>query len=103
MRARGEAERASLAKTRLMAALAHDLHQPLATLRLHLESLAEDGNGSPHVFEEFYRGDAPGDGLGLGLGLSTVAALARLLDHPVQVRSRPGRGTVFSLRIPRPR
>ena len=234
VRARAEAERASAAKTQLMTALAHDLHQPLITLRLHLELLAgevdspqqatriglmedavgvgeamlesvmegasvaagrlvakrrplalddlvleittgnlvaaakrgldlrlrlggpAEGNTTidtdpvlcqrllrnlvhnalrytsqggvlvslrwrrhfalvqvwdtgpgiadhdlPHIFEEFYRGNSSRGG-GLGLGLSTVAGLARLLDHPVTVCSRLGRGSVFSVRIPRP-
>ncbi|GMV54339.1 MAG: hypothetical protein AMXMBFR6_01440 [Betaproteobacteria bacterium] len=38
---------------------------------------------------------------GLGLGLAIVKRLARLLAHPVGVRSRLGRGSVFCLRLPR--
>lgn len=37
---------------------------------------------------------------GLGLGLATAAGLAALLDTGVSVRSRPGRGSVFSLELP---
>ncbi len=55
------------------------------------------------IFEEFKRlgpheGDAPA---GLGLGLAIVERIARMLDHPVVVRSRPGRGSVFSVSLPR--
>jgi signal transduction histidine kinase len=39
LRLRREKERADAARTRLMAALAHDLHQPLVALRLQLEDL----------------------------------------------------------------
>jgi signal transduction histidine kinase len=61
-----------------------------------------DDEHLPHVFREFYRVD---DGAqadkGLGLGLAIVDRLARLLGHPVAVRSRPGRGTCFSVLLPR--
>lgn len=52
------------------------------------------------IFEEFRRGpDAPGDGL--GLGLSIADRIARLLDVPLTLRSREGRGTVFAVDVPR--
>ncbi|WHO71413.1 HAMP domain-containing sensor histidine kinase [Rhizobium sp. BT03] len=55
-----------------------------------------------HVFEEFYQAHNPGSGRthGLGIGLSVVHRLSRLLDHPVDVRSRPGRGSRFRLVLP---
>ena len=60
-----------------------------------------------HVFDEFYRVDRPdgsgsdeGHRRGLGLGLSTVQRLAELLDTQVQLKSRVGRGSVFSFRLP---
>lgn len=37
---------------------------------------------------------------GLGLGLAIVDRLARLLDHPLRLRSRPGRGSYFALDLP---
>jgi Na+/proline symporter/signal transduction histidine kinase/ActR/RegA family two-component response regulator len=51
------------------------------------------------IFVEFERlgeGDAPG----LGLGLSIVERIARMLDHPLEVRSEPGRGSSFALTVP---
>ncbi|MGH8702068.1 MAG: response regulator, partial [Burkholderiales bacterium] len=36
----------------------------------------------------------------LGLGLPIVARMARLLDHPVSVRSMPGHGSAFSISVP---
>ncbi|HSC12202.1 MAG TPA: ATP-binding protein [Rhodanobacteraceae bacterium] len=55
------------------------------------------------IFLEFYQiGDAAGDRMmGLGLGLAIVSRLARLLGSKVDVRSAPGRGSVFSLLVPR--
>jgi signal transduction histidine kinase/CheY-like chemotaxis protein len=54
------------------------------------------------VFEEFVRLDdgTPGD-KGLGLGLSIVRRTAQLLELEVLVRSRPGRGSVFEVLLPR--
>ncbi|HXV23991.1 MAG TPA: hybrid sensor histidine kinase/response regulator [Alphaproteobacteria bacterium] len=54
------------------------------------------------VFEDFFQiGNPERDrSQGLGLGLPIVARMARLLDHPVSVRSRPGHGSVFSISVP---
>lgn len=53
------------------------------------------------VFKEFARLDegmrtAPG----LGLGLSIVDRISRVLSHPVELQSVPGRGTSFKVRVP---
>ena len=54
------------------------------------------------VFEDFFQiGNPERDrSQGLGLGLPIVARMARLLDHPVSVRSVPGRGSVFCISVP---
>jgi two-component system CheB/CheR fusion protein len=53
------------------------------------------------IFEEYHQLDnaARERSRGLGLGLSIVQRLARLLGHPVHVRSQPGKGSVFSIDI----
>ena len=51
------------------------------------------------IFEEFRRLDRGGQGLGLGLAIAD--RIARLLDLPLKLRSWPGRGTVFSIEVPR--
>ncbi|BBK44411.1 protein-glutamate methylesterase [Allostella vacuolata] len=53
------------------------------------------------IFEEYYQVDNParGHSRGLGLGLSIVQRLGHLLEHPVAVRSWPGRGSVFSIEV----
>ncbi|MBP2315321.1 PAS domain-containing protein [Azospirillum soli] len=55
-----------------------------------------------HIFEEFYQvGNPERDARrGLGLGLAIVNRVAQLLGHPVAVRSRVGRGSVFSISVP---
>jgi signal transduction histidine kinase len=54
------------------------------------------------VFDEFYQVDNPqrDRARGLGIGLSIVRRLSELLDHPVTLQSRPGRGTRFGVRVP---
>jgi len=37
---------------------------------------------------------------GVGLGLAIVERIAGMLDHPIRVSSRPGRGTMFSVSVP---
>jgi signal transduction histidine kinase/CheY-like chemotaxis protein len=55
------------------------------------------------VFDEFYQVDNPGRDRtrGLGMGLSIVRRLSLLLDHPVSLRSHPGRGSRFRVTVPR--
>ncbi|UXI69454.1 hybrid sensor histidine kinase/response regulator [Tahibacter amnicola] len=50
------------------------------------------------IFEEFRRLDRGGSGL--GIGLSIAQRIADLLDHPIAVRSWPGRGSCFSVGVP---
>ena len=57
------------------------------------------------IFEEFFQiGQTPAAGHeshGLGLGLSIVKRSALLLGAPLDLRSIPGRGSMFSIRVPR--
>ena len=67
----------------------------------------DSGPGIPphhlaQIFEEFRRFDQPSPWgeRGLGLGLSICQRVSRMLDHPISVRSWPGRGSVFAIRVP---
>ena len=59
------------------------------------------------IFQEFYQipratpAPTPDRRPGLGLGLAIASRLARLLDGPIQVASRPGRGSCFAIDLPR--
>lgn len=54
------------------------------------------------VFKEFARLDEGArTASGLGLGLSIVDRISRVLNHPVELSSVPGKGTIFRVRIPR--
>jgi two-component system, sensor histidine kinase len=59
----------------------------------------------PRIWDEFFQvhGNRPLEAhqrKGLGLGLAIVKRLAGLLEAPIDVRSRVGHGTVFSLQVP---
>jgi PAS domain S-box-containing protein len=57
----------------------------------------------PRLFEKFYRADDPAvrRTSGTGLGLYIVRSLVTMLGGQVHVRSRPGKGTVFIVTLPR--
>lgn len=68
----------------------------------------DSGSGIPAeqldaVFQEFVQLHNPqrDRSLGLGLGLSIVRRTAALLGHRIEVLSRPGRGSMFRLVLPR--
>jgi two-component system CheB/CheR fusion protein len=53
------------------------------------------------IFDEYHQVDnaARERGRGLGLGLAIVQRLGLLLGYPVKVRSRPDKGSVFSIEV----
>jgi signal transduction histidine kinase/CheY-like chemotaxis protein len=52
------------------------------------------------IFQEFYQA-ADSQGAGLGLGLAIAARLAVLLGSRIEVASRLGKGSVFTVEVPR--
>ncbi len=74
--------------------------------RLRIE-VYDTGIGIPHakrraVFKEFHRLDHGARvARGVGLGLSIVERIARVLDCEVALKSNVGRGSRFSIEVPR--
>jgi signal transduction histidine kinase len=66
--------------------------------------IADQGPGisaehMPHLFERFYKADPSRSGPGSGLGLAIAQENARLLGGEIAVRSEPGKGARFTLRL----
>lgn len=59
-------------------------------------------DGLERIFEEFVQLDNPqrDAAQGVGLGLATVKRMCFLLEHPLDVRSRLGRGSSFIISLP---
>lgn len=71
-----------------------------------LIQVCDTGVGIPpehlkHIFQEFYQVANPARdrSQGLGLGLAIVDRLTRLLGHRVGVRSRPAKGSCFTIEV----
>lgn len=55
----------------------------------------------PHVWDRLYRGDKSRSQRGLGLGLSFVKAIVVAHHGSVRIFSEPGKGSVFTIHLPR--
>jgi signal transduction histidine kinase len=54
------------------------------------------------IFQEFQRLEETANAVrGLGLGLSIVERIGKVLDHRIDLQSEPGRGSIFSVDLPR--
>lgn len=59
-------------------------------------------NDLPHVFERFHRGTNVDPGVsGSGVGLASARRMVELHGGTIEVRSEEGRGSAFTVRLPR--
>jgi two-component system, OmpR family, sensor kinase len=58
----------------------------------------------PHIFDRFWRADPArsrtGERAGVGLGLAISKWIAEAHGGSIEVESRPGRGTTFTVTLP---
>jgi PAS domain S-box-containing protein len=62
-----------------------------------------DPKDLPHVFEKFYRSNSPlvAQQTGSGLGLAITAEIVHLHDGEIEVQSKLGEGSRFTIKIPK--
>lgn len=53
-----------------------------------------------HIFDRFYQANEARNGLGSGLGLSIVKWIVQVHKGEVSVESEPGKGSIFTVRLP---
>ncbi len=90
---------------RVLVACRRSRQQGMATLQVFDTGIGIAAAELDHIFQDFYQVPPSDAGRrkrreGTGLGLGIVKRLADLLHHRIEVRSRPGRGSVFALRVP---
>jgi two-component system cell cycle sensor histidine kinase/response regulator CckA len=73
--------------------------QPHILLSIHDTGHGIDAELLPHIFEPFVT--TKENGKGTGLGLHTVHTIIKQAGGEVSVRSTPGQGTTFCIRLPR--
>ncbi len=70
-------------------------------IEVHDSGLGIPQSQTRAIFREFHRlQDGAKVARGLGLGLSIVERIGRVLNHSVQLKSQPGRGSMFSVEVP---
>lgn len=72
-------------------------------IQVHDTGIGIDKTHHQEIFEEYIQlGNAANNReQGLGLGLAIVRRMAQMLGHEIDIRSEAGRGSVFSVRVPR--
>ncbi len=82
--------------------LGADLDQPEVVIRVQDTGMGILPEDIPHLFERFYRGVLAGQSNlpGTGLGLSIVKEIVDLYDGKIDVESKVGKGTTFTIHLP---
>jgi two-component system OmpR family sensor kinase len=88
-------------------ALALEEHEDAVTFTVRDTGIGIAAGDLPHIFERFWRADPArsrtGERPGVGLGLAIAKWIAEAHGGSITVQSRPGRGTMFIIRLPKAR
>ncbi len=77
-------------------------HQPYWKIEVYDNGIGIPKDKQQLIFQEFTKlakPDPSSTPTGLGLGLAIVKRLSDILEHPVELRSRLGKGSCFSIRL----
>ena len=76
-------------------------HKGRVRVEVHDTGVGIPQSAQKLIFQEFQRLDRGArEARGLGLGLSIVERIARVLEHPITVKSASGMGSVFTVELP---
>jgi signal transduction histidine kinase len=88
-------------------ALALEEHEDAVTFTVRDTGIGIAAGDLPHIFERFWRADPArsrtGERPGVGLGLAIAKWIGEAHGGSITVQSRPGRGTMFIIRLPKAR
>jgi signal transduction histidine kinase len=86
-------------------ALSLELDEESVTFTVRDSGIGIAAGDLPHIFERFWRADPArsrtGARPGTGLGLAITKWIAEAHGGTITVQSRPGRGSIFTVRLPR--
>ncbi len=73
------------------------------TIKVKDQGVGIDAKDLPYIFEPFHRGQDRGEKEGFGLGLAIAKAIVKGHGGRILVESEPGKGSVFSVVLPKGR
>ncbi|MGN0970423.1 MAG: ATP-binding protein, partial [Aristaeellaceae bacterium] len=76
------------------------LQTDMAEVSITDHGIGMDEETVSRIFDRFYQGDKSRSHEGVGLGLSLVKRILTILQGEIHVRSHPGEGSVFRVRLP---
>lgn len=77
-----------------------DVGETQVTVSISDNGVGMDADTASHIFEKYYQGDGGRKKGGNGIGLSIVWRIVKLCNGEITVKSAPGEGSIFSVKLP---